>query len=91
MDSVVAEPLVEGWLVKGTLDVSGAIDLVVEQRLCTEGDIASTSVGYFRKRPAQWSDFSLYKADGPGRGAFPAVILYHDGRKPTEARKVGTA
>lgn len=82
------EPLREGWLVRGTTDYQDALHAV---SLYPEAPadapagwraypVTGWCAGHFRKVPGQWSDFWLSKADGPGRGAFPAVILYTNGR-----------
>lgn len=84
------EPLREGWLVRGTTDYQDALHAVslypeADQPLDLTGwkpsPVTSWVAGHFRKVPGQWSDFWLAKAIGPARGAFPAVILYTDGRQ----------
>lgn len=82
------EPLREGWLVRGTTDYQDALHAVSLYPEVPAGmpagwrayPVTGWYAGYLRKVPGQWSDFWLSKADGPGRGAFPAVILYTNGR-----------
>lgn len=75
------EPLREGWLVRGTTDYQDALHAVSLYPEAPAGvPITGWCAGYFRKVPGQWSDFWLAKATGPGRGAFPAVALYTNGR-----------
>lgn len=77
---IVVDRMREGWLVRGATSREEALRVL--QALGAEDitDACPTRLGWYRKVPAQWSDWALHDAEENARGAFSARIVYTDGR-----------
>lgn len=80
------EPMDCGLLVIGT-------DQIVEAEAFAKGSLPerwdSSHPGWYRKVPAQWSDWSLYRAEPHSRGAFRAVQFLFEHRAQSTPETTG--